>query len=38
MTRKINMKKGETNNNVPKSNTLKSFNTSSVTPSTPTYI
>ena len=28
MTEKINMKKGETNNNVPQSNTLRIFNTS----------
>ena len=29
MIEKINMKKGETKNNVPESNTLRSFNTSS---------
>ena len=30
MTKKINMKKGKTNNNVSESNTLRSFNTSSL--------
>jgi len=30
------MKKGETNNNVPESNTLRSFNTNSLTLAIPT--
>lgn len=30
MTKKINIKKDETNNNVPKNNTLKSFNANSL--------
>jgi len=30
MIEKINMKKGDTNNNVPESNTLRSFNISRI--------
>jgi len=36
MTKKINIKKGETNNNVLENNTLRSFNTSSPTLVIPT--
>ena len=36
MTEQINMKQGKTNNNVPESNTLKSFNTSSPNTYNPT--